>query len=98
VIAVLLPAEAAAMLRVTESTLAHWRSRGRGPAYVKAGGLVRYRSADIDRYLEEQTHGPEEHARQVAIPIPGPRPGRVRNARLGGHRTKQDKARDVERD
>ena len=40
-------------------TLEIWRSNGTGPPYVKVGGaLVRYRKADVDRWLEQQTITP----------------------------------------
>ncbi|MDR3359301.1 MAG: helix-turn-helix domain-containing protein [Bifidobacteriaceae bacterium] len=34
------------------STLAHWRSLGCGPAYVKLGGAVRYRPRDVEAFEE----------------------------------------------
>ncbi len=46
------PAEAAAFLGIPPSTLAQWRSQGRGPAYIKLENrLVRYRIADLEDYL-----------------------------------------------
>lgn len=35
-------AEVAEYLRISDTTLAQWRRDGRGPAWVKLGGLVRY--------------------------------------------------------
>ncbi|MDR1186512.1 MAG: helix-turn-helix domain-containing protein [Bifidobacteriaceae bacterium] len=32
------------------STLAHWRSLGQGPAYVKLRGAVRYRLRDVEAF------------------------------------------------
>lgn len=40
--------EAAANLRVKPGTLRAWRSLGRGPAYIKVGGRVRYDPADLE--------------------------------------------------
>lgn len=40
------------------STLAHWRSEGRGPAFVKLGSRVAYRGADLNEWLEAQTVRP----------------------------------------
>ena len=40
------------------STLAHWRSEGRGPAYVKIGSRVAYRGVDLNRWLAERTIEP----------------------------------------
>src|SRR5439155_20294555 len=90
----LLPSEAAAILRVTESTLAHWRSTGRGPRYQKIEGVIRYCSEELERYIEEKTRGTSKHARQVAVQISHSRPGRVRNHRLGGHRTKREQGQE----
>ncbi|MBM3116061.1 helix-turn-helix domain-containing protein [Jeongeupia naejangsanensis] len=39
------------LLRVTETTLATWRSRGGGPAYIKRGGRVLYRLADLQAFM-----------------------------------------------
>ena len=36
-------------------TLAHWRSQGRGPCYIKAGGRVLYRGSDLNAWLESRT-------------------------------------------
>jgi hypothetical protein len=44
----------AAFLGVTEATLADWRYRRRGPAFVKVGRLVRYRPEDLDVWLDAQ--------------------------------------------
>ena len=49
--------ELAERLRVSRSTLQSWRYSGRGPRYVKAGRLVRYRNADVDAFLEANTRG-----------------------------------------
>lgn len=38
----------------THNTLATWRSRGRGPKYVKIMGRVYYPKADVQAWLEEQ--------------------------------------------
>lgn len=48
------PAEAAERLGIRESTLANMRWSGRGPTYVKVGGRVRYRIAEIAEYLDAQ--------------------------------------------
>lgn len=54
----LTPADLAALLKVSTQTLAHWRHRGEGPPYYKLtpgrGGRVRYRRADLIRWLEER--------------------------------------------
>ncbi|MFI2202649.1 helix-turn-helix domain-containing protein [Streptomyces sp. NPDC020192] len=47
--------EAGAMARVSEKTLANWRSLGNGPAYTKLspgrGGRIRYRRRDVVAWL-----------------------------------------------
>jgi hypothetical protein len=47
--------QAAEALSVTVSALRGWRLRGGGPNFVKAGRLVRYRPADLDRWLDVRT-------------------------------------------
>lgn len=49
------PADAARRLGVTRGTLDNWRWAGSGPCYVKVGGRVRYRLADLADYLDSQT-------------------------------------------
>ena len=44
------------------STLAHWRSEGRGPAYVKIGARVAYSGADLNAWLASRTIQPKEAA------------------------------------
>ena len=46
-------AGAAKMLGASPATLTTWRSRKRGPRYVKVGALVKYRGCDIEAYLRE---------------------------------------------
>ena len=40
------------------STMAHWRSEGRGPPYIKIGPKVAYRGGDLNAWLEAQTVRP----------------------------------------
>ena len=51
--------EAADYLTVSVGTLRAWRGAGSGPAYLKVGAAVRYRPADMDRYLEAAKCVPE---------------------------------------
>lgn len=49
----------AALLALTPySTMAHWRSEGRGPAFIKIGSRVAYRGADLNAWLEARTVSP----------------------------------------
>lgn len=46
--------QTANLLGIKTSTLANWRSRGLGPAYIKTGATrspVLYRKSDIDKWL-----------------------------------------------
>jgi Helix-turn-helix domain len=46
------------------STLATWRSQGKGPAYVKLGKRVFYTVADLRAWAEAQ--GREQNAPEIA--------------------------------
>ena len=39
-------------------TLEKWRSRGIGPRFLRVGGRVRYRQADIEQFLNEAVIDP----------------------------------------
>lgn len=49
----LTPKDVADRWKVTQKTLAQWRWTGSGPSYLKLGGSVRYRLADIEAYESE---------------------------------------------
>jgi len=44
-------AEASRLLRLSERTLERLRLQGGGPLYVKCGRSVRYREADIEKWI-----------------------------------------------
>ena len=44
-------------LGVSRSTLQSWRYAGRGPRFIKLGRLIRYRTIDVDAYLQAHTRG-----------------------------------------
>ena len=46
---------AAAFLAVRPLTLVDWRVKGKGPAFVRCGALVRYRLSDLQEYIESRT-------------------------------------------
>lgn len=48
-------AELAGYLRVPRSTLYGWRYRGVGPPAIRVGRHLRYRTCDVERWLELQT-------------------------------------------
>lgn len=55
------PREAAAYLGVSTNSLEAWRSTKRYRlAFIKVGGLVRYRQADLDAFLESRRVMPGE--------------------------------------
>lgn len=54
-------AEAARYVRLGKTTLERFRISGDGPVYVKLGGAVRYRKADLDAWLGSRiTHSTSE--------------------------------------
>lgn len=46
--------QVADFLGTTVDTLANWRYRGVGPRFVKVGGIVRYRWADVHAWVESR--------------------------------------------
>ena len=47
------------LLLATYGTLAQWRHRGYGPAYVRFGNRVLYRGCDLNRWLEDHLVEPK---------------------------------------
>lgn len=47
----LTPDDVSQLLQINSRTLANWRSRRQGPAYVRIGGCVRYPEAAVQRYV-----------------------------------------------
>lgn len=84
--------EVADLLAISAHTLTNWRSRRVGPAFMKAGGLVRYRQCDLDEWIESRLRPTEDSdngaRRDVIVPLQAGR--RRTNSRLGGYRTKRD--------
>lgn len=48
---------AAAYTALAASTLETMRNRGDGPRYIRVGRAIRYRVADLDRYMAAQPTG-----------------------------------------
>ena len=44
--------EVARLLSLRPQTLAKWRWAGKGPAYRKIGGAVRYVASDLEDYID----------------------------------------------
>ena len=49
------------------STMAHWRSEGRGPAFIKIGPKVAYRGGDLNEWLDRQTVRPTASAGEDTV-------------------------------
>jgi len=62
----LTPAQVEQRYGLPERTLESWRHRGRGPAYIKLGRLVRYRSADIELWLDRSAIRPSNDLSSAA--------------------------------
>lgn len=65
--------EVAEWLGISEQALASDRFRGDGIPYVRIGTRIRYRMADLLKYVEENTHVPGEQPQQP----PANRPART---------------------
>jgi len=48
------PLDVSRYLGVPPGTLANWRYLGRGPAFLRVGRHVRYRTADVAAWVESQ--------------------------------------------
>jgi hypothetical protein len=55
--------EVAEVLGRPSRTLRQWRYLGIGPTYLKVGATVRYRTRDVEAWLEAQTQEPAARAR-----------------------------------
>ncbi|WP_426998180.1 helix-turn-helix transcriptional regulator [Pseudarthrobacter sp. N5] len=51
----LAPAELGQRLGKSTAVLANWRYLGAGPKFIKCGKSIRYRVADIEAWLDQQT-------------------------------------------
>jgi excisionase family DNA binding protein len=57
------PGQAAEYLGVTVQTLGVWRCTRRYPLpFVKVGSKVRYRKADLDKFIERRTEGSDDES------------------------------------
>lgn len=45
--------EVCGILQISKRTAYNWRYLGLGPRAIKVGGVVRYRSADVEDWLEK---------------------------------------------
>jgi hypothetical protein len=68
----LTPAQAGTRYGFSERTLESWRHRGEGPAYIKAGRLVRYSVTDFEQWLNRCAVRPANDL--MVMPATEPRP------------------------
>jgi len=61
----LTPDETARYLRCSVSTLAKLRVYGGGPKYTSIGRAIRYRRADLDRFMESRVAGSTSEIAEV---------------------------------
>jgi hypothetical protein len=76
---VLSPRQVTKVMPVTESTLSTWRSRGRGPVFLKIGGTVGYLVDDVAAFIHDarrnvtdksdaaENDGPVDESSEIAI-------------------------------
>ena len=50
--------QAAKVLNLSTRTLQAWRTKGSGPAFVRAGRAIRYRISDIAAWVEDNVVPP----------------------------------------
>ena len=50
--------QAAALLRLSPSTLKKWRRTRRGPRYYRLGSAVRYKREDLEAFVSESAENP----------------------------------------
>jgi excisionase family DNA binding protein len=51
--------QVAELLQVPARTLYSWRYKGEGPQGLRVGRHIRYRAADLDRWVDEQLRAEE---------------------------------------
>ncbi len=54
VVQYLTPVDLSERLQISTSTLASWRSLGKGPKFYRMGGLIRYQPEDVASWAKEQ--------------------------------------------
>ena len=92
----LMPAEAAKELRTSQSTLAKWRSAGKGPPWFKMMGSIRYDSQMLQQWIESQitesVHALTGTMRDVELSRINQRNSIQRSNRFTGHQTKRERS------
>jgi excisionase family DNA binding protein len=66
--ALLTEVQAAEVLNLSTRTLQAWRTKGSGPAFVRAGRAIRYRRRDLLTWMDANTVSATSSRRDVAQP------------------------------
>jgi integrase len=98
------PEELAQNLGLALATLASWRSRGMGPAFVKTGRRIWYPRDRVESWLAKQLHETEQETtyesktekRKVALPVQAGRAQLPGSTGLAATQRNMTEARDAE--
>jgi predicted DNA-binding transcriptional regulator AlpA len=60
-------ADAGKLLGLSPATLRNMRTKGRGPAFIKVGGLVRYRHSDLVDWIESRVCHTTDGTRRSSV-------------------------------
>lgn len=95
------PAEVGDLIKIAPATLATWRTKGIGPAYLKVGGKVVYPVSELERWLTsrltrtEESHAPTKPRRNLVLAPPNQRTRLQGLNRSRRHKTKQDRRQEI---
>jgi excisionase family DNA binding protein len=52
--------QASEYIGISQAALRTWKRNGKGPAFFRAGKLLRFRKCDLDAWIEEQLVDPKQ--------------------------------------
>ena len=52
--------EVADLLGISPNTLDIWRTKNRGPRFIKGGRYVRYQQTDLENFIKDNKRGPSD--------------------------------------
>ena len=52
--------EVADLLGISPNTLDIWRTKNRGPKFIKVGRYVRYQQTDLENFIKDNKRGPND--------------------------------------
>lgn len=52
--------EVADLLGISPNTLDIWRTKNRGPKFIKVGRYVRYQQTDLENFIKDNKRGPSD--------------------------------------